>query len=178
MYCQGLALFQVRSPSLHSMQERSIVKAKWSTTGMERGTPAIICTSQRTKGWKRYSRSIASRVSIPGKCCTVDHIDHRFKIVPATSHYSFFKPSSLTSSAAEASREIFRDARADDATANEPSNAASKNGASLPNTTLPTEMRTWLPGFANSGKSTHPTSRCCQLYGVKDGMLKSASLLS
>ena len=142
---------------------------------MERGTPAIICTSPRTKGWKRYSRFIVSRDSIPGKCCTVDHIDHRFKIVPASSHYSFFKSSNLTSYPAEARTAMFRDARADYATANEPSNAASKNGASLPNTTLPTEMRTWLPGSANSGKSTHPTSRCCQLYGVKGGMSKSAS---
>ena len=73
---------------------------------------------------------------------------------------------------------MFRHARADDATAKEPSNAASKNGVSLPNTTLPTEMRSWLPGSVNSGKSTHPTSRCCQLYGVKDGMSKSASSLS
>ena len=142
---------------------------------MERGTPAIICTSPRTKGWKRYSHSIASRDLIPGKCCTVDHIDHRFKIVPANSHYSFFKSSSLTLYIAEARRVIFIVARADHATANEPSNAASKNGASLPNTTLPTEMRTWPPESVNSGKLTHPTSRCCQLYRVKDGMSKSAS---
>lgn len=142
---------------------------------MERGRLAITCTSLRIKGWKRYSRSIASRDSILGKCCTVDHIDHRDKIVPATSRYSFINSPSLASYNAEARRAIFRVACADNATANELSNAASKNGVSLPNTTPPTEMRSWLPGSASSGKSTHPTSRCCQLYGVKDGMSKSAS---
>lgn len=61
------------------------------------------------------------------------------------------------------------------ATANEPSNAASKNGASQPNTTLPTAVQTWLPESASYGRSTRPTSKCCQFCGVKDGMSKSAS---
>ena len=61
------------------------------------------------------------------------------------------------------------------ATASELSNAASKNGASQPNITLPIEMRTWLPESASYGRSTRRTSRCYQSFGVKDGMSKSAS---
>ena len=56
--------------------------ARWSTTGRVRRRRATTCTSPKTKGWKRYKHSIAIKVSIRGKWCTVDHIDNRFNIVP------------------------------------------------------------------------------------------------
>lgn len=141
----------------HSRDTRS---ARWFTTGRARETLASVCTSPRTKGWKRYKRSTASKASIPGECCTVDHIDLRFKIVPQLcSCYLILKSCFIVYSSDEGDISP-RMRMLTDATANEPSNAASKNGVSQPNTTLPTEVRTWLPESASYGRSTPPTSRC------------------
>ena len=153
---------------------------RWSTTGKGRGTPVITCTLQRKRGWKRYKPFIASKVSILGESCTVDHIDHRFKIAPqplflllAVNPRVHFALCGSESGICYPGMHTLTDA-----TVNEPSNAASKNGDSLLNTILPTEMRTWLPESASYGRSIPRTSRCCQSFGARDGMSKSASLPS
>lgn len=135
--------------TLHTILEEQplsqyILLAKWSTIGKEKRRPATICTSLRIKDWKRFKPSIAIRVSIPGECCTVDHIDHRFNIAPQllpTLLIKLLNPTLLLTT-----REIDgfypRMRLLIHVTANEPSNAASKNGASPPNIILPTETPT------------------------------------
>ena len=142
---------------------------------MARGIPASTCTSPRTKGWRRYKRFIASKASIPGECCTVDHIDHRFTIIPqflAPRTLNTFNPRVLLCDCGSEKNAVHlrSSTMLIVATASEPSNAASKNGASLPNITLPTEMRTLLLESASYGRSTLRTSKCWRSYGMKDGM--------